>query len=174
MLYQQSMETLALPRRYRTILVPSSSFQLVTDPAAAAAAMRRFLVHLEPGGALAMSFMPLWEEGDPLETAWWMGAEQVRPEDGAVVRRWGRAWYEPARQLEHTEARYEVVRDGEVVAAETHRRSPATRWYTHAQVRDLYDGAGFVGVQLFREWSATPAAADDALVVAVGTKAGHD
>src|SRR5207253_7390676 len=49
-LYQQSMEALALPRRYRTILVPSSSFQLVTDPEAAAAAMRRFLVHLEPGG----------------------------------------------------------------------------------------------------------------------------
>ena len=54
------------------------------------------------------------------------------------------------------------------------RRSPATRWYTHAQVRDLYDGAGFAGVQLFREWSDTSAAADDALVVAVGTKAGHD
>lgn len=173
-LYQQRMETLALPRRYRTILVPSSSFQLLTDPDAAAAAMRWFLVHLEPGGVLAMSFMSLWEAGDPLETEWWMGAEQVRPEDGAVVRRWGRAWYEPARQLEHTEARYEVVRDGEVVATETHRRSPATRWYTHAQVRDLYDGAGFVGVQLFGEWSASPAAADDALVVAVGMKAGHD
>jgi ubiquinone/menaquinone biosynthesis C-methylase UbiE len=172
-LYQQSIEALALPRRYRTILVPSSSFQLVTDPDAAAAAMRRFLVHLEPGGALAMSFMPLWEAGDPLETEWWV-AEQVRPEDGALVRRWSRARYEPARQLEHTEARYEVVRDGEVVAAETHRRSPATRWYTHAQVRDLYDAAGFVGVQLFREWSATPAAADDALVVAVGSKTGHD
>src|SRR5271168_2093708 len=27
-LYQQTMETLDLPRRYRTILVPSSSFQL--------------------------------------------------------------------------------------------------------------------------------------------------
>jgi ubiquinone/menaquinone biosynthesis C-methylase UbiE len=172
-LYQQSMEALALPRRYRTILVPSSSFQLVTDPEAAAAAMRRFLVHLEPGGALAMSFMSLWEADDPLETEWW-ATEQVSPEDGAVVRRCSRAWYEPARQLEHTEARYDVVRDGEVVATETHRRSPATRWYTHAQVRDLYDAAGFVDVQLFREWSTTPATADDALIVAVGTRSGHD
>jgi hypothetical protein len=31
-----------------------------------------------------------------------------------------------------------------------------------------------VDVQVFREWSATPAAADDAIVVAVGTKAGRD
>ena len=172
-LYQQSMEALALPRRYRTILVPSSSFQLVTDPAAAAEAMRRFVVHLEPGGALAMSIMVLWLEGEPLETEWVMVAEQVRPEDGALVRRWGRSRYEPDRQLEHTEARYEVLRDGKVIATESHRRSPATRAYTHAQVRDLYDGAGFVDVQLFREWSATPAAEDDELVVAVGTKPGH-
>jgi hypothetical protein len=66
-----------------------------------------------------------------------MVAEQVRPADGAVVRRWSRSRYEPARQLEHTEDRYEVVRGGEVIAAEMHRRSPATRAYTHAQVRDL-------------------------------------
>ena len=32
------------------------------------------LAHLEPGGALAMSFMPLWRAGDPLETAWRMVA----------------------------------------------------------------------------------------------------
>ena len=57
---------------------------------------------------------------------------------------------------------------------ETHQRPPAARAYTHAQVRDLYDGAGFVDVQLFREWSATAASADDGLVMAVGTKLGHD
>ncbi len=121
-----------------------------------------------------MSIMALWQAGDPLETGWRMVAEQVRPEDGAVVRRWSRSRYEPARQLEHTADRYEVVRAGEVVAAETHRRSPATRWYTHAEVRDLYHGAGFGDVQVFREWSATPASADDAIVVAVGTKAAPD
>src|SRR5688572_8237162 len=30
-LYQQSMESLDLPRKYRTIIVPSSSFQLLTN-----------------------------------------------------------------------------------------------------------------------------------------------
>jgi ubiquinone/menaquinone biosynthesis C-methylase UbiE len=49
-LYQQAMEALELPRAYRTILVPSSSFQLVTGAEAAVEAMRRFLRHLVPGG----------------------------------------------------------------------------------------------------------------------------
>ena len=34
-LYRQGMESLDLPRRYRSIIVPSSSFQLLLDPARA-------------------------------------------------------------------------------------------------------------------------------------------
>jgi SAM-dependent methyltransferase len=170
MLYQQAMESLDLPRRYRTILVPSSTFQLITDAVAARIAMRRFSDHLLPGGALAMPFMVLWREGDPLEQIWSAPRERVRPEDGAVVRRWSRSWYEPDARLEHTEDRYEIVRDGVVLAAETHRRSPATRWYTHDEVRALYREAGFVNVHLTREWSDEPAAPTDTIVTAVGTK----
>src|SRR5438270_8064320 len=60
-LFQQPMEDLQLLRAYRTIIVPSSSFQLVTDRAAAAEAMRRFVQHLAPGGSLVMPFMLIWQ-----------------------------------------------------------------------------------------------------------------
>ena len=169
-IYQQAMEELDLPRRYRAILVPSSTFQLITGAEAARGAMRRFFDHLLPGGALAMPFMTLWREGDPTETDWGEPRERVRPEDGATVRRWARAWYDPAAQLEHTEDRYEIVRDGVVIASETHRRSPATRWYTHDQMRELYREVGFVDVQLTREWSGEPATPVDTIVTAVGTR----
>src|SRR6266516_3907352 len=56
-LYRQGMYSLDLPRRYRSIIVPSSSFQLLLDPAAAREAMGRFFVHLEPPGALVMPFI---------------------------------------------------------------------------------------------------------------------
>lgn len=168
--YEQAMEELDLPRRYRTILVPSSSFQLITGNVQARVAMRRFFDHLHPRGALVMPFMVLWREGEPLETEWRVGPERVRSEDGAVVRRWSRARYEPAEQLEHTEDRYEVLRDGALIATEEHRRSPATRWYSQSQVRELYAEAGFVGVQLFREWSDEPASATDSLFTVVATR----
>jgi ubiquinone/menaquinone biosynthesis C-methylase UbiE len=169
-LVQQAMEALDLPRRYRTILVPSSSFQLLLEPAQATAAMRRFFEQLEPGGALVMPFMVLWREGDPRENDWALVVEKVRPEDGATVRRWARAWFDPAEQLEHTEDRYEVVRDGQVVASELHRQSPATRWYTQAQVRDLYHGAGFHNIELLSKFQHAPASEDDTLFTAVGTR----
>jgi SAM-dependent methyltransferase len=169
-LYCQAMESLALPRRYRTILVPSSSFQLLTDAAPARAAMHGFYDHLLPGGALAMPFMVLWRAGEPLEQAWEAPQERIRAEDGAVVRRWSRSWYDPDAQLEHTENRYEIVRDGVVIATETQVRSPATRWYTHDEVRALYGEAGFVDVQLAREWSGESAVPEDRIVTAIGVR----
>ena len=69
-LYLQEMQALDLPRRYRTIIVPSSSFQLVLDPTDAAAAMARFAAHLEPGGLLVMPFIALGRPGAPLEETW--------------------------------------------------------------------------------------------------------
>ncbi len=51
-LYQQYMEELDLPRRYQTILIPSSSLQLVIEPERVARAMERLCAHLKPGGEL--------------------------------------------------------------------------------------------------------------------------
>src|SRR5688500_13652478 len=52
--YQQEMIELSLPRKYQTILVPSSSFQLLLDAKLPSIVMRRFYEHLPPGGVSAM------------------------------------------------------------------------------------------------------------------------
>ncbi len=165
--YEQFMDTLELPRTYRTILVPSSSFQLVTQPAAARDAMRRFFVHLTPDGALVMPFMIEWRAGMPLEKGW-LVHEVFRPEDGALVRRRSRVHYDPVEQLEHTEDIYEVVRNGAVVASEHYHRSPAVRWYTQAQAEELYHEAGFMDVVFYHEFTFEPLAPGDSLFTVVG------
>jgi len=167
---RQRMESLGLPRKYQTIIVPSSSFQLLTDPGLAAEAMGRFFAHLLPGGALAMPFMLIWKEGEPTQTHWEARGEEVRPEDGATVRRWSRASYGVEAQLEHTEDRYEVTLNGSVIAVEHHRRSPATRWYTQTQAVQLYHDAGFTNIQICKEFSFEPAVETDSLFSVLGTK----
>ena len=84
-LYEQYVETLELPRKYQTILVPSSSLQLIIAPEAVAQAMHRLKDHLLPGGVLVASIMTLWEAGEPLESEWETSA--VREADGAEFRR---------------------------------------------------------------------------------------
>ena len=169
-LYCQTMEDLALPRTYQTILVPSSSFQLLTDRRPAREAMRRFFTHLSPGGVLAMPFMELWWEGEPLETDWRLTGEKVRPEDGALARRRSKNRFDPGDECEHTWDRYELSRDGQVVAAEEHHRSPATRSYTQAQALSLYEGAGFVGIEAYHEFSFDSVQPEDRLFSVVGRR----
>jgi SAM-dependent methyltransferase len=166
--YQQEMTALSLPRQYRTILVPSSSFQLLLDSAQPPLAMKSFYQHLLAGGVLAMPFMTLWKPGDPLEFE--STDELPRPEDGATVRRWQHSRFDPDTGMEHTKDRYEIVRDGVVFASEQHQRSPATRSYTQSQAVALYRGTGFEHVQVFHEFTFEPVKPDDRTFCVLGFK----
>jgi SAM-dependent methyltransferase len=170
-LFGQRMQDLRLPHTYRTIFVPSSSFQLLIDPTAAAEALRRFRQYLEPDGILVMSFMLMWEP-PPDHAAgapdWIIQGEATRPDDGAVVRRWSKAIFDRVNQLDHTEDRYEVIRGGEVINTEHHVRSPATRYYTQAQVVDMYRAAGFSDVRVVRGFTDAPATETDRVFCVFG------
>jgi ubiquinone/menaquinone biosynthesis C-methylase UbiE len=170
-LYQQTMEMLDLLRKYHTILVPSSSFQLVTEPNDASKAMRRFFQHLEPGGTLVISFLAYYmgDKQGPIVTGEWQ-KEVVRPEDGAVVRRWSRSWIDLVNQLEHTEDRYDVIVNGDIVTSESLSRSPATRIYTQEQAVKVYETAGFTNIRVYSGFTRQPATATDAGFTVCGTK----
>lgn len=168
-LYEQYMEVLDLPRRYQTILIPSSSLQLVIEPEQVERAMERLCAHLKPGGALVAPIMALWKDGDPLESEWEMTAQ--RAEDGATIRRVARSRFDPETQCEDTEDLYQVIIDGVVLAEELHRRSPATRSYTQQQARELFERAGLVDIQLYHEFTLQPASPEDWIFTLVGRKA---
>ncbi|MEK7475717.1 MAG: class I SAM-dependent methyltransferase [Candidatus Coatesbacteria bacterium] len=169
-LFEQSLETLDLPRRYGTILGPSSVLQLVCGPAGALGALRRIQSHLVPGGAFITMFSFDWREGEPLDTGWQVHFEKPRPEDGAVIRAFTREWREPATRCWHTEERFEVLKDGKVVATELHRRSPEGRWYSQGEALALYQEAGFGKLQLFRDFTRSPAGPDDRNFCLLGIK----
>lgn len=168
-LYEQYMETMALPRHYGTILIPSSTLQLVIEPTRVAQALEQVYAQLLPGGVVAASVMALWKTGDPLDSQWEQTA--VRSEDGAKFRRAVRSRYEPPIECEHTEVVYQLIVEGQVVSEEVHRRSPATRSYTQAQARAVFAGAGFSQIDLNSGFTFEPAKPDDTLFVVVAQKA---
>jgi SAM-dependent methyltransferase len=166
--YQQEMIELSLPRKYQTILVPSSSFQLLLDASLPPLAMQRFYEHLLPGGVLVMPFMTLWTPGQPLEDEY--TREAIRPEDGATVRRWQYSRFDPATDFEHTIERYEIIQTGQVIVSEEHHQSPATRSYTQAQAVGLYQQAGFKDIQVFSEFTFEPVKSTDTTFSIIGIK----
>lgn len=167
-LYIQSMTELNLPRKYRTILVPSSSIQLLLEPGLPLQAMQRFFDHLESGGTLVSPFMTLWKEGDPLEGEF--TREAIRPEDGATVRRTGWSRFNPETQMEDTRDTWQVIKDGQVIESEVHEQAPATLSYTQAEAVSLFKQAGFKDIQVFSEFTFDPVKPDDTLFSVLGIK----
>lgn len=167
-IYESNMETMSLTRHYRTIIVPSSSFQLVLESKQAEKAISNLFAHLLPGGVLVMPFMKLWKKG--FKSSWRLTGEKVRPDDGAVMKRWSRNRYDRETQLEHTEDRYEVIREGVTIINETHARSPATREYSQQQVLDLYTTVGFMDICLYKGVTRLPATAEDEIFSVIGRR----
>jgi SAM-dependent methyltransferase len=165
-LFEQEMTALSLKRRYATICVPSSTFQLLTDVADANTAMARFYEHLAPGGVFVMSVMSkLWRGKQPPTqmqwTEWHKLGERQRPEDRATVRRWIRTRYDHAQQLEHEENRYEVLQGDVVIQTECHSHAPAVRWYSQQQAAACCEQAGFNAVTLTSGFTLEAASPDD-------------
>lgn len=169
-LYLQHLETLKLPRTYRTILAPSSVLQLITDTKLAHTALQKIYDHLEPGGACIGSFAFEWREGDPLDSGWNLLFEKPRPEDGAIVRSWTREWHEPAKRLWHSEQRFEVELHEEILDQEHHSRSPEGLTYTQEQAVQLYKQVGFQNIQVLHEFTEEPAMPEDRLFCVLGVK----
>ena len=165
-----AMERMELPRRYRVILVPSSSFQLLTEPSAAAAAMRRFRDHLEPNGTLAMPWIDIGKDYPG-------GAEdrrtrEITEPDGAILRLTYRGWFDPATGLEHTDERFVRLIDGDVVEDEHILRSPATRQYDREAIRSLHEETGFGVSEWLSGFTRRPASPDDRIVTTLARRLG--
>ena len=167
-LYQQKMETLELRRKYGTILVPSSSLQLIVEPILVDQALQRLLAHLLPSGLMAASIMALRKEDQPLEFEWEQTA--TRESDGAKFRRVGKSRYDLETHLEHTEDLYQMIGNEEIVVEERHRRSPATRSYDQTQAWALFERAGFRNVQLYSGFTFDPVNPADTMFVLVGQR----
>src|SRR5262245_41463271 len=59
-LYQQNMQTLDLPRKYRAIIGSSSVFQHLPDLDSARETLGRFFANLQPGGIFVSPFFWEW------------------------------------------------------------------------------------------------------------------
>lgn len=169
-LYEADMLTMHLPRLYQTIIVPSSSFQLVLNPEAARKVLQNLYDHLQVDGSLVMPFMRLWKKGDPLEIDWHLSGEKLKSTDGATIRRWSKSRFDRVSQLEHTETRFEVLREGAVIESEYHEQSPATREYSQEQAYELFLKTGFVNLSVYHGFTRRPASKDEEIFTIVAQK----
>jgi len=141
-LYQQTMQALDLPRKYRTIIVPCGTFQLVIDREEEWEALRRLHAHLEPGGTLALTCYNHWK-GLETETPreWKHRATETLP-DGSQLSKHARVEEcDLIEQLLQLTVRYRRFR-GEQILEEQLCPSPE-RWYFKHELTVMLERVGF-------------------------------
>ena len=109
-------------------------------------------------------------EPEPSAHEWEVVEEAIRPTDGSTIRRWFRCTYDVENRLQHTEDRYEVILDGEIVHVETFASSPFLTWYTVPEAIELLSAAGFADVGAHADFTFAPAAADETSFIVYGEK----
>jgi ubiquinone/menaquinone biosynthesis C-methylase UbiE len=140
LLYQQLMQDLDLDRQYRTLFIPTCSFQILAEREEAFDALRRFHTHLEPGGELLMTLEVPWRDFG-VERQWRLRRSGVRPSDGATILIHEATMSDRVEQFQHIWMRHEVFHEGRLV--QTQLRTHRLRWYYKHEFAMMLESVGF-------------------------------
>lgn len=152
--HHQRMESLDLPRRFRTIFLAGSTFNLLIDDDAAARALARIHAHLtEDGSALIPLFLPSPTPAEVLGVA-----REATEADGSVARLTiVSEEREEAERIQRSLLRYERTRpDGTTTALD---RTSILHWHTQDGFRALAESASLETVAVF-DSAGQPAPSD--------------
>ena len=159
-LFRQDLTLLNLPFRYSAAFVAAGSFQLITDPGAAALALQRIRAHLVDPGLLLMDMFV------PSESSQRLGAplvelERVALGDGThiTLRTESTMWAEA--RMWRIASRYSHRRGATLLGEENEVLS--LTWYSPAEISALLAEAGFRDVAE----GTSPRASDDSMHFAV-------
>lgn len=164
-LYKQSMQTLDLPHKYKTIFISQGSFQLLGSRNAALETLRRCYLHLEPGGQLLIeTFLPdeAFKNKPASEITVW--GPTIRPRDGAAITT--HLWTESSDHFEQVKVekrRYEAVIDGQIIESELHEMT--LRWYHKYEMIMMLEQSGFHNIFIYGDYSDSAATAASAETV---------
>lgn len=139
-LFRQDIATLNLPFRYGAALIVASSFQLISDPLSAIAALERIRVHLTPPAVLLMDLsIPEAALHPPAAALVEVRTVQPSPDERITLHSVTRV-NAHAQRLDIA-LRYEKRAPQRRVEREDERLLLA--WYDEAQIRTLLEEAGF-------------------------------
>lgn len=140
-LHLQTLQALALPRRYAMAFVPAGSIGLVDDPGAVHEGLRRIAAALQPG---AVAWFEVIEFDRAPEAESSPDRRVVTLPDGGRIEYESRSRYDAAGACLHYDGRYRLWRDGRPVAEEAEQLS--LRCWPAGAFAQALGAAGFAAI----------------------------
>lgn len=162
-LYEQYAHEMKLPRQYRTVIFPYSSFALLTDRTEAFETLCNIYNHLEYGGQLILDMAIPWlsVQEETHDGIWKLSRKGILPGNRFVhISRV--ADYKRLEQLEYVQIKYEVYKDGKVI--ETLLNEMQCRYYGKYELQLLLEKVGFWEIRTYGNFQDTEAGNGDGIV----------
>lgn len=167
-LYEQTMQAMNLPRRYRTIIVPCGTIQLVTEREEEWEALRRLYAHLEPGGVLILTAFNETRICEAPLGEWRHRATEALP-DGTTLSKHGMILaYNLLEQTSEQRVRYQRYR-GEELLEEQVCDAPE-RWYGKHELTLMLEKVGFRVLRVTGGYTDADAADEHDVMAFLATK----
>ena len=152
--YQQVLQELDLPRRYRLIFAGGASFGLIVEMAEVAESLRRLHAHLQPGGTLLIEIET--QSSDERTTSspsrWQEPERRWTCPDGAEIVLRATMSYDPEIGVVTGEGIYERLVSGKRVALE--RNAWISRLWDPDDFSAYLSDAGFVDMTVAKAFSS--------------------
>lgn len=152
-LFQQSLQSLSLPKKYNVIFISLGSFQLISDVKEASLALKKLLDHLLPGGVLLLELFVPWDGikvsivgSCLLNTATVPFERKEILSDCSVIVYKGITTDYHKEQLQVTEGEYIKTYKNKVIANE--KENIKVRWYHRYEMELFLKLCGFSKVNI--------------------------
>jgi SAM-dependent methyltransferase len=142
-LYEQSLETLSLPHKYRFVIIAVGSLQLITDHVHVLQALKKLHDHMLPGGHL---FIDIFVPDATLDE---LSVSIARLDEHRIIRLTKRHVFNVEKKLASSFCWYELIVDGIVLQQENALIEVV--WRNDNEWKELLLEAGFEIVQIYDE-----------------------
>lgn len=142
--YLQSMQTLALPKKYGCLFSPLGSFGQLAQLQDAYVALQRFYKHLVPGGILSIYLYLPWHNAP--EFGLWHEHDVLLLPDGKALCVFEHAVHDVFEQQVHMRYRYEVWQGQQLLTTE--QKEMSIRWYSRHEFELMLRSVGFEHIQV--------------------------
>lgn len=142
--YHQTMQSLALPKKYGCLFSPLGSFQQLADIGDAYKALQCFYEHLIPGGMLVIYLYIPWYNAP--QVGLWHEHDAILLCDGKVLRVFEKAVHDLLEQRVHLSYRYEIWQTDKLLLTE--QKKMCIRWYSCYEFELMLQSVGFKDIEV--------------------------
>lgn len=140
-IYNQSLESLDVPKRYDVVTIAIGSFQLITDRSLALQSLQKLHEHMQSGGSLLVDVCDVKLGATAACT------ETVMLDDRSSISLSKEYTIDQTNKIAHSLCTYSLIHNGMVQQVE--RETISITWYSDVELRGLLEAAGFKVVQTY-------------------------